>query len=330
MFRHTPVTWLETSEDQTCHEFMTPNRSSVAKQLRHLSLDALRGYESAARLLSFTLAAEELSLTQSAISKQVRSMEEVLACQLFVRGPRQLQLTEEGKVVLQGVQQAIGALETSIGRLLSTESDTVTLTAWPSFVSMWLIPRLSQFRAIEPTINVVIDSSEGLTNLEREGYDLALRLPVDPLASPLAKRLGTEEAFLVASPSVAAQVQRPEDLLAQTLIVYGPAQTRFPWMAWSQWLSRLGLEQRLGMRTLQFTRYDDAINAAVQSGGVAIGRTPSINRKLADGSLVVLFPAHRVTGLHYYMVLSEQSVANPAVQKLARWIEDELREKLRS
>lgn len=303
---------------------MTPTKSSVARQLRHLSLDALRGYESSARLLSFTQAAEELSLTQSAISKQIRSMEEVLSCQLFVRGSRQLQLTEEGKVVLQGVQQALNALESSIGRLLSEHVETVTLTAWPSFVSMWLVPRLTRFRQVAPDVNVIIDSSEGVSNLEREGYDLAIRLPLDPLASPLARRLGTEEAFLVASPEVAAQIRKPVDLLSQTLIIYGPGRSRFPWMAWSEWLTRLGLEHRLGQKTVQFTQYDHAIQAAVQGGGVAIGRTPSITRTLREGRLQVVFPEHRIVGLHYYLVFAEQSVANPAVQRLAQWIEQEL------
>jgi len=273
MVKQPAPTWLESSEPQACPKFMTPAKSSVAKQLRHLSLDALRGYESAARLLSFTQAAEELSLTQSAVSKQIRLMEEVLSCQLFVRGSRQLQLTEEGKVVLHGVQQALGALEASIGRLLSESMETVTITAWPSFVSMWLIPRLTRFRQASPNVNVVIDASEGISNLERDGYDLAIRLPSDPMVSPLAKRLGTEEAFLVAKPEVAAQIAKPEDLLRQTLLIYGPERSRFPWMAWSEWFHRLGLEHPLGLKTVQFTQYEHAILAAAQGGGVAIGRT---------------------------------------------------------
>jgi len=316
--------WLESLEAQACLQFMTPTKSSVAKQLRHISLDALRGYESAARLLSFTRAAEELSLTQSAISKQIRSMEEVLSCQLFVRGARQLQLTSEGEVVLQGVQQALNALESSIGRLMPGHIETVTLTAWPSFVSMWLVPRLIRFRQIAPDVNVIIDSSEGVSNLEREGYDLAVRLPVDPLASPLARRLGTEEAFLVASPEVAESIKTPEDLLAQTLIVYDPGRSRFPWMSWSEWLARLGLGHGLGKKTVQFTQYDHAIQAAVQGGGVAIGRTPSIMSALREGRLQIVFPQHRIVGLHYYVVFAEQSLANAAVQLLAEWIQQEL------
>lgn len=193
-----------------------------------------------------------------------------------------------------------------------------------SHVSMWLVPRLTRFRQVAPDVNVIIDSSEGVSNLEREGYDLAIRLPLDPLASPLARRLGTEEAFLVASPEVAAQIRKPVDLLSQTLIIYGPGRSRFPWMAWSEWLTRLGLEHRLGQKTVQFTQYDHAIQAAVQGGGVAIGRTPSITRTLREGRLQVVFPEHRIVGLHHYLVFAEQSVANPAVQRLAQWIEQEL------
>lgn len=299
-------------------------RSAVARQLRHISLDALRGYESAARLQSFTLAAEELSLTQSAISKQIRSLEEVLSCQLFVRGARQLQLTQEGQIVLQGAQQALNALESTVGRLLPEGKETVVLTAWPSFVSMWLIPRLNAFRQFAPEVNVLIDSSESISSLERDGYDLAIRLPVDPLASPLAKRLGTEEAFLVASPEVAARLSKPEDLLEQTLLIYGDPRRRFPWMAWSDWFSRLGLDQPMAPRSIQFSQYDHAIAAAVQGSGVAIGRTPSVLSSLQCGKLQIVFPEHRIAGLHYYMLYSEQAVANRSVQKLANWIESEL------
>lgn len=305
-------------------------RTSVARQLRHLSMDALRGYESAARLQSFTLAAEELSLTQSAISKQIRSLEEVLACQLFVRGARQLQLTPEGKVVLQGVQQALSALEASIGRLLQEGKETVVLTAWPSFVSMWLLPRLGKFREVDPEVNVLIDSSESLASLERDGYDLAIRLPADPLASPHAKRLGTEQAFLVASPEVASKIHRPQDLLEQTLLVYGDPRGRFPWMAWSEWFSRLGLDHPMGMKSVQFSQYDHAIGAAVQGAGVAIGRTPSVTSSLKKGKLKIVYPEHRIAGLHYYMLFSEQSVANKSVLKLADWIESELSNEAKS
>jgi len=311
-------------EPHICPDFMLNVRSSVARQLRHISLDALRGYESAARLQSFTLAAEELSLTQSAISKQIRALEEALACQLFVRGARQLQLTQEGQVVLQGAQQALNALEATVGRLLPGGKETVVLTAWPSFVSMWLIPRLNIFREVAPDVNVLIDSSESLASLERDGYDLAIRLPVDPLASPLAKRLGTEEAFLVANPEIAEKIRNPVDLLDQTLLIYGDHRRRFPWMAWSEWFARLGLDQPLAPKSIQFSQYDHAIGAAMQGSGVAIGRTPSVLSSLYEGKLKVVFPEHRIAGLHYYLLYSEQAAANRSVQTLAAWIESEL------
>ncbi len=303
---------------------MMNTHPSITRQLRQLSLDALRGYESAARLRSFTLAADELALTQSAISKQVRSIEEVLGCQLFVRGSRQLGLTQEGRIVLQGVQQAIQALNASIGALVAEGKETVVLTAWPSFVSMWLMPRLNRLRAVAPDINLVIDSSEAITGPERGGYDLALRLPVDPLTSPLARRLGTEEAFLVASPPVAARVREPRDLLQQTLLVYGDPRHRFPWMAWSEWFDRLGLRQPIGLRTLQFSQYDHAIGAALQGCGVAIGRTPSASSSLAGGHLQRVLPDHRIAGLHYYLLFSEASADKRSVRQLADWIEAEL------
>jgi LysR family transcriptional regulator, glycine cleavage system transcriptional activator len=303
---------------------MTHAQASVARQLRQLSLDALRGYESAARLQSFTLAADELSLTQSAISKQIRSIEEVLGCQLFVRGSRKLRLTQEGRVVLQGVQQAIHALNTSIGSLATEGKETVVLTAWPSFVSMWLMPRLNRLRAAAPDINLVIDSSETMTSPERDGYDLAVRLPSDPLTSPLARRLGTEEAFLVASPQLAPCVREPRDLLQQTLLIYGDARQRFPWMAWSEWFDRLGLRQPMGLRSLQFSQYDHAIGAAVHGCGIAIGRTPSVLSSLASGQLRPVLPEHRIAGLHYYLLMSENAADKPSARQVADWIESEL------
>jgi len=296
---------------------------SSSHALRAMSLDAIRGFESAARHLSFTAAAEELCITQSAVSKQVKSLEDALGAPLFLRGGKGLSLTPQGRELYEAARASLSQLASAVDRLLAVDRASVAVTTTPSFAALWLAPKLAKFQQLEPAIDVRVDASEARVNLEREGLDLAVRLyPVQPgdESPPLLQ----EQALLVAAPAVAARIHSPADIAHIPLLVYYDPATRFPWMSWPDWYERLGLKQSAQQPCLYFSQYEHVVNAAVQGGGIAIGRTPLVLPLLRGGQLTVVLPGQTVEGLGYRIITSAHSADRPAVQKFRAWLEREL------
>jgi LysR family transcriptional regulator, glycine cleavage system transcriptional activator len=305
-----------------------PTDGPAARLLRTMSLDALRGFEAAARRLNFTLAADELCLTQSAVSKQIKTLEEAIGQALFVRGARGLSLTPEGRTLYSGVAPALQQLAQALEPLVNRGRQTVSITVTPSFASLWLAPRLVAFHREHPAIDVRVDAAESNLALEREGFDMALRLarPGDEGTEPdpLCRRLTQERLMLVAAPSLASRVQHADGLLRLPLLVFHHAVQRHPWMSWSHWFSQLGLAQRADQPVLQFSQYEHVVKAAIEGAGVAIGRAPLVLPCLRAGQLQVVLPELQADGLDCLLLLSERSAQRPEVQALAGWIEQTL------
>ena len=295
--------------------------SASARLLRTLSLDALRGFEAAARRLNFTLAAEELCLTQSAVSKQIKALEEALGQALFVRGARGLSLTPEGRVLYGGVAPALHQLAQALEPLVDRQRSSVAITVTPSFASLWLAPRLAEFHREHPSVDVRVDAAETNLALEREGFDLAVRLAsADEAIDPPARRLMQERLMLVAAPSVAARVHRAQDLLHVPLLVFRHAVQRHPWMSWSHWFDQLGLAPRADQPVLQFSQYEHVVRAATEGAGIAIGRAPLVWPGLRSGQLQVVLPQVQAEGLYCLLLVAERSRQRAEVQALAGWI----------
>lgn len=302
----------------------TPSRSTLratSRVLRAMSLDALRGFESAARHMSFTAAAEELCLTQSAISKQIRGLEEALGVPLFVRGTRGLALTPQGRVLREAVSQSLEQLGDAVERLVAPSRAMVAVTTTPSFAALWLTPRLARFHAEEPDIDVRVDASEAVANLERDGFDLAIRLCAPGQAAPVLLR---ERMMLVAAPALAARVRTAADLRAMTLLVYHDPAERFGWMSWRHWYQRLGLAPQTDQPCLYFSRYEHVVTAAARGAGVAIGRTPLILPLLAAGELAVILPEQADEGMEYEVATAREPRDNDPVARFHRWLLREL------
>ncbi|MBY4898547.1 LysR substrate-binding domain-containing protein [Cupriavidus sp. AU9028] len=301
---------------------MTPNRPDIAAALRALSLDALRGFDSAARHLSFTAAADELYLTQSAVSKQVKSLEDALGTALFRRGGKGLALTQEGRLLLQATRTALDALGDAVGTIVTPPRAALAVTTTPSFASLWLVPRLTRLQRYAPEIDVRIDASEAMASLERDGYDLAIRLrmPGQLEEKPLLR----ERLMLVAAPEVAARLRQPEDLQRVPLLVFHDPGTRFGWMSWTQWYARLGLQPMPDQPCLYFSRYDHVVEAALQGAGIAIGRAPLILPALAQGRLAVVFPDHAADGLEYELVVTGNPRTRAVAMRFRDWLLMEL------
>ena len=180
------------------------------KTLRRLpSLDFLRGFEAAGRRLSFTLAAEELFLTQSALSRQVKALEDALGVELFARRHRTLALTAAGAAFHSEVSEQLRALAAAADSVRGHEREPgLTVSTTVSFAALWLIPRLASFRAAHPTVEVYVSANDQMVDLTRGDVDLAVRYLADAGAPPGSARLFGERLLPVASPATGEAQQR--------------------------------------------------------------------------------------------------------------------------
>ncbi len=207
-------------------------------------LDALRAFEAAARHLSFTRAAEQLFITQSAVSKQVQALESALAVRLFERKTRALLLTAAGERLQRAVAAAFAELRAATADLSGGDEPTVTLATTQAFASFWLIPRLAEFRRRHPGVDIRISADTRMVDLERGGFDCAVRYLQDRQAPAGALRLFGESVLPVASPAYLKKsgrpLDKPADLAHHLLLVYEDDEQRRPWLSWPVWLEMAG------------------------------------------------------------------------------------------
>lgn len=288
-------------------------------------LDLLLAFEAAARHLSFTKAAGELFLTQSAVSRQIQALEESLGSKLFERRTRALLLTESGQRFYQVTQGVLGELDEATQKLRSaTAARTVTVTTTPGFASLWLIPRLNAYLQANPGVDVRISASYQSANLEREGIDLAIRYA--PEAEMAGQRPLFEESVLpVCSPALAADPARPlrepGDLRAHVLLHSDDA--KYSWMEWNLWLHAHGLRDLKPAGALQFNQYDQLVQAAVNGQGVALGRLPLLRRLLKEKTLVTPFKKSVVSSRGYFLVRSSRAAGKREVKDFEAWLQEE-------
>src|SRR5688500_10913050 len=255
-------------------------------------LDLLVGFESAARHLSFTKAGEELYLTQSAVSRQIKELEDQLGVPLFQRRHRALALTEAGHQFYAAAAQALSTMRAAAERLRSqTGRKALSVTTTHSFASLWLIPRLAGFTREHPGVDVRITADIKMQDLERDGLDLALRHGPASLAGPNATRLFGEKVFPVCSPKLLKKkpLQKPADLRNHVLLQYDDPDVRHPWLHWKTWLEVERIADLKPAGTLSFSGYEQIIPAAAAGHGVALGRSPLVKDLMRSGELVAPF-----------------------------------------
>src|SRR5258706_11471739 len=198
------------------------------------ALDLLVGFESAARHLSFTKAGEELYLTQSAVSRQIKELEDQLGLPLFQRRHRALSLTDAGQQFYAVAAQVITTMRAATERLRAQAGKRrpLTVTTTNSFASLWLIPRLAGFTREHPEVDVRITAETRVQDLERDGLDVALRHGPASLAGPKAMRLFGERGFPVCSPKALKKLplKKPEDLKNHVLLRDHDPSGRHPWL----------------------------------------------------------------------------------------------------
>jgi LysR family glycine cleavage system transcriptional activator len=293
------------------------------------SLDLLRGFETAARLLSFTKAGEELHLTQSAVSRQIKELEDQLGAALFERRHRSLVLTEAGQQFYPVAAQVLAIMRSATDRLRATAGNkSLYVSTTAGFASLWLIPRLAGFAKTHPGVDVRISADTRLQDLDRDGVDVAVRYCPPAIAGEDAVRLfSSERVFPVCSPRLLADPKRalrePADLSRHVLLHVDDPEGRWPWLHWRVWLEVAGIPDLRPAGNLRFSGYEQVIPAAIAGHGVALGRTPLVSEALDAGDLVAPFQGVAQTARAYFAKVARNAATRPEVSEFVAWLKSE-------
>ncbi len=285
------------------------------------SLNGLRAFEAAARHLSFTLAAAELNVTQTAISHQIKRLEEELGLRLFVRKNRTLALTPKAKDYLPGVRAAFNDLRLATDRLLRKDEDNVlTVSTLASHAAKWLLPRLSAFQEAHPGIDVRITTSTSLVDFKNGDVDAAIRYGRGHWPDVRAQWLMADELFPVCSPALlnsARPLRCPEDLAHYTLLHTSGGYDD----DWRQWLTAAGLPTDISKQPgVSFDLIFMTVQAAIDGIGVAMGRTSYVQDDIAKGRLVVPFKIALPADAGFYLVSPESSDEPQKLKLFRQWL----------
>ena len=296
-------------------------------------LEFLKGFEAAARHLSFTKAAGELFLTQSAVSRQIQALEEFVGVALFERRHKALALTDHGHAYYRTVAPMLEQLRDATRKLREARAGHVlTVTTTISFASMWLVPRLARFRKEHPRIDVRITATHEVIDMDRHGIDLAVRdCPLNNVP-PGALYLVGDHLAAVCSPAYVREARRqklplarPEDLRHHVLLHMVDAKGRWPWLTWGAWFESLGVEDLTPAGALSFDQYDQVLQAALHGQGVALGRVTLTREHVRDKHLVPLFGREQQIARAYHAVFARGAADRPEVRNFVDWLQREIR-----
>jgi LysR family transcriptional regulator, glycine cleavage system transcriptional activator len=294
-----------------------------------LSLDLLRGFRVAARHLSFTRAAEELFVTQSAISREIKTLEHQIGQALFHRVHRALQLTRAGEELYRAADEALTQLDAVTDRLTGS-ARTLTVTTTTALASLWLAPRLFRFSRLRPDINVRIVTSNDKPDLARDELDIAIRFVAAGADSPDAEVLMSCESFPVCSPALARNkgqsLSRVAELALHVRLDYETVRDGRRMSEWDFWFNAMKIRAVKPASTLWFPQFDQSIPAAIEGAGVAIGVLPHIAQQLRDGALCAPFGGDAVAKRGtFFVVLRPDVVGNDAANSFVSWLRSEAR-----
>jgi LysR family glycine cleavage system transcriptional activator len=302
------------------------------------SLNGLRVFEAAGRHMSFTLAAEDLCITQGAVSRAIRSLEDELGVPLFKRFARHLEFTEEGRRLWISVHDAIGLLERAAQQISPSNGVRVlTVNVLPTFATKWLMPRLVDFNNKHPNIEVRMTTSIRPVDFSREDIDVAIRVghpdgTVPPKGSPRIdlsmvekledvqmEKLLPDELVPVAAPGLVEQNQlsNAADLLNYTLLHNS---TRHE--AWHDWLKSINGPGLQSTKNVHFGHFFLTIQAAIQGQGIALIPRILVEEDLAAGRLVTVHSASVPSAGSYYLLSRKSNWSSPKVRVFREWLRD--------
>ena len=294
---------------------------------RPIAVGHLRALEAVARHLNFRAAAEELSLTQSAVSRQVQSLEDEVGVPLFLRHTRAVELTSAGAQLLRAVLPSLERIDSAVHQVRrSSGRKSVAISTWASFASMWLIPRLEAFQAEYPDIDIRLDATDTTVDLETSDADIALRYTRPQSAPAGAVRLFGEQLTPVASPWLLKStkpLKKGADLAQFALIEASDTHRHqnLEWLTWRRWLIANGLPKLEPKRWMYFNYAHQIAQAALTGQGLALARMPLVADSLANGDLVEVLPGHRLdTPMAYYLIVGPRSGKRPEIEAFCGWL----------
>jgi LysR family transcriptional regulator, glycine cleavage system transcriptional activator len=284
------------------------------------SLNGLRAFEAAARHMSFTRAAAELNVTQTAISHQIRRLEEQLGKRLFLRKNRALALTRDAADYLPAIRAAFDDLRRATERLQRPEREGLLIVSTTaSLAAKWLVTRVASFQDAHPGIEVRLTTSPHLVDFQREEVDMAVRYGHGQWPGLRTQWLMAEEIFPVCSPALASgpkPLQRPEDLAQHTLLHTSAGRED-----WRLWLTAAGLPVSLALRRgLSFDERFMAIQAAIDGLGIALSNKNLVDADIAAGRLVAPFDVVLPADAGYYIVAPEETADTRKVALFRDWL----------
>ncbi len=284
------------------------------------SLAALKAFESVGRHLSFQHAADELCLTPSAVSHQVRTLESQLGTRLFVRRHHELELTSTGKSYLLRIQSVIADLLNATTEVVdSTGQSPLSVQICPSLTTLWLIPRLNSFKVENPDLEINIVTPYEDPHFLLPEVDVGILYGTGTWTGVRTEFLMSEEVFPVCSPEYlknSPDLKSPADLINHTIIWCALA----PNPEWSNWLETSGNSDLVARQSIRFHNRVQTIQAATDGVGIAMGRRPGVDAALKSGKLVAPF-GERMDGFGaYYLVYPEQSGRLPRIAAFRKWI----------
>jgi LysR family transcriptional regulator of beta-lactamase len=283
----------------------------------HLPLNALRAFEASARHLSFTLAAQELNVTQAAVSQQVRSLEDRLGALLFKRVPRGLTMTDEGRALLPVLSDAFGRIESVLNRFEGGRvREVLSVGVVGTFAVGWLLPRLKQFRDVHPFIELRLFTHNNLVDLTAEGLDFAIRFGDGAWPGADSTRLLDAPLQALCAPAVAQRLAEPGDLTRETLL------RSYREDEWNLWFTAAGIEPwPLNGPVFDCSRL--MVEAAMQAAGVALAPPCMFESEIGRGALVSPFPVRVDTG-SYWITWRRSRGMSKAMQTFHDWISGEI------
>lgn len=285
-------------------------------------LTALTAFESAARLSSFTKAANELGVTQAAISRQIHLLEAYFGFALFVRGHRKIEITEKGRVLASASQDAFDIIASSASEITRDAQEVdLTIAATVAFSHFWLLPRISEFSRNHPDINLRILTQDSIANIESSDLDIAIRFGSGMWPDGQANVLFEDEIFPVCSPGFAksaGKIETPHDLPSYPLISNTADDPT--WTGWSEWLAAFAVELPKRKSGLRCSFYTEAIYAALNGQGITLGWRRLVEDLLLQGRLVRLTESAVKTRNAYFAVVPKRRRLTEASRLFQIWL----------
>jgi DNA-binding transcriptional LysR family regulator len=286
-------------------------------------LSALQAFETISRRKNFSLAAEELHLTPSAVSHQVAKLESLLGVRLFERSARGVELTPAGQQYLQRVASALGAINTATEDLRHGVQDTLYVHSSPSFASLWLMPRIARFTEQHPNISLMLSASHMHSDFQLGQMDIDIRYGLPNWPHLEVEPVFTEKIMPLASPEFIRThgLHTPADLLRVPLI-----QSSVSVVQWPEWFTRFSADLRPGRMGLRFDRAMMGLDAAVQNLGVALESTSIGQFLIASGKLQPVFDEEMSVQVRaHFLVYPARHAARPEVKSFMDWLREETR-----